>query len=178
MVPQGLEKIESAPGNGMGSEVPDPQDMVRERDGAFARAFDTAGKLFLSVEAPPVSREMASQRLPIRRRPKTIDLEPLARHARPRAGYPGGALGDYPAGVGPGCTGQAPRMTSWSVALVLGRRLGQRFAPKKEINWLVADFHLIFRHGRACPGLSRPSTSWCMTAGRDVNWRPEPRRRD
>jgi hypothetical protein len=28
MAPQGLEKIESAPGNGMGSEVSNPQDVV------------------------------------------------------------------------------------------------------------------------------------------------------
>jgi hypothetical protein len=32
MAPQRLEKIESAPGNGMVPEAPDPQDMVQRRD--------------------------------------------------------------------------------------------------------------------------------------------------
>jgi hypothetical protein len=41
MAPQGLEKIESAPGNGMAPEAPDPQDMVRQRNGAFASALST-----------------------------------------------------------------------------------------------------------------------------------------
>ena len=31
MAPQRLEMIESAPGNGMGSEASDPQDLVRRR---------------------------------------------------------------------------------------------------------------------------------------------------
>jgi hypothetical protein len=34
MAPQKLEKIESAPGNGMAPEAPDSQDMVQRRDGA------------------------------------------------------------------------------------------------------------------------------------------------
>src|SRR5271155_1980193 len=37
MAPQGLEKIESAPGNGSGSEALNPQDMVGPRGGAFAQ---------------------------------------------------------------------------------------------------------------------------------------------
>jgi hypothetical protein len=34
MAPQRLEKIESAPGNGMAPDAPDPQDMVQWRGGA------------------------------------------------------------------------------------------------------------------------------------------------
>ena len=37
MAPQRLEKIESAPGNGMGSEASDPQDLVRGRKADRAR---------------------------------------------------------------------------------------------------------------------------------------------
>ena len=62
MALQGFEKIESAPGNGMAPEAPDPQDMVRRRDGAMS-ALAPAGQTPLSVEAPPVSRQMAPQRL-------------------------------------------------------------------------------------------------------------------
>ena len=37
MAPQRLEKIESAPGNGMGSEVSNPQDVVHGRAADRAR---------------------------------------------------------------------------------------------------------------------------------------------
>ena len=53
MAPQSLEKIDSAPGNGMGSAAPDPQDRV----GAFASALDPAGRTAGAVEAPPTSPE-------------------------------------------------------------------------------------------------------------------------
>ena len=59
MAPQRFEKIESGPGNGMASEAPNPQDMVRPRDGA-ASALAPAGHTPLAVEAPPASPEMAA----------------------------------------------------------------------------------------------------------------------
>ena len=62
MAPQRLEKIESAPGNGMAPEAPDPQDMVQRRDGA-ASALDPAGQTPLAVETPPAGPEMAPQKL-------------------------------------------------------------------------------------------------------------------
>src|SRR6202522_868725 len=37
MAPQGLEKIESAPGNGMGSAASNPQDLAHRRAAARAR---------------------------------------------------------------------------------------------------------------------------------------------
>ena len=37
MAAQGLEKIESAPGNGMGSEAANPLDLVHERAADHAR---------------------------------------------------------------------------------------------------------------------------------------------
>jgi hypothetical protein len=40
MAPQGLEKIEFAPGNGMGSEPSDPQDVVRGRAAPCAAPGD------------------------------------------------------------------------------------------------------------------------------------------
>jgi hypothetical protein len=46
MAPQTLEKIESAPGNGMGSEASDPQDVVHGRAADRARLRVTScGKL-------------------------------------------------------------------------------------------------------------------------------------
>jgi hypothetical protein len=63
MAPQRLAKIESAPGNGMGSEGSDPQDMVPHRDAAPVSALDPAGQTPLAIEAPPTCPEMASQRL-------------------------------------------------------------------------------------------------------------------
>ena len=45
MAPQRLEKIESAPGNGMAPEAPDPQDMVQRRDGASRRLSTRPTKL-------------------------------------------------------------------------------------------------------------------------------------
>ena len=62
MAPQRLEKIESAPGNGMAPEAPDPQDMVHGAT-ALASALDPAGRTPLAVEAPPTSPEMAPQKL-------------------------------------------------------------------------------------------------------------------
>ena len=44
MAPQGLEKIESAPGNGMGSEASNPQDVVRGRAVDRARLRLTSRK--------------------------------------------------------------------------------------------------------------------------------------
>src|SRR5271154_3521331 len=49
MAPQRLEKIESAPGNGMVPEARDPQDMVKRRDGGPASALDPAGQTSLAV---------------------------------------------------------------------------------------------------------------------------------
>ena len=49
MAPQRLEKIKSAPGNGMVPEAPDPQDMVQRRDGGFPSALDPAGQTPLAV---------------------------------------------------------------------------------------------------------------------------------
>ena len=63
MAPQGVEKIESAPRNAMAPEAPDPQDLVQQRDDAFASAFDLAGQTPLAVEAPPAGPEMAPQKL-------------------------------------------------------------------------------------------------------------------
>jgi hypothetical protein len=40
MAPQGLEKIESAPGNGMASEASNPQDVVRGRGWPCATPTD------------------------------------------------------------------------------------------------------------------------------------------
>jgi hypothetical protein len=54
MAPQSFEKIDSAPGNGIGSAAPGPQDRV----GAFASALDPAGRTAGAVEAPPTSAEM------------------------------------------------------------------------------------------------------------------------
>ncbi len=62
MAPQRLEKIESAPGNGMAPEAPDPQDMVQRGDGA-ASALAPAGHTPLAVEAPPAGPEVAPQKL-------------------------------------------------------------------------------------------------------------------
>ena len=44
MAPQRLEKIESAPGNGMGSEASNPQDVVRGRAVDRARLRPTSRK--------------------------------------------------------------------------------------------------------------------------------------
>jgi hypothetical protein len=44
MAPQRLEKIESAPGNGMVSEAPNPQDLVRGRAVDRARLRLTSRK--------------------------------------------------------------------------------------------------------------------------------------
>jgi hypothetical protein len=43
MAPQGLEKIDSAPGNGMAPEASDPHDMVERRDGV-ASALASVGQ--------------------------------------------------------------------------------------------------------------------------------------
>src|SRR5277367_1152641 len=58
MVPQTLEKIVSAPANGMAPEAPDPQDVVRQRDGAFTRAHSTgpAKLLFPSRRRRPAGK--------------------------------------------------------------------------------------------------------------------------
>ena len=45
MAPQRLEKVKSAPGNGMAPETPDPQHLVQERDGGLAE------------RPPPVARD-------------------------------------------------------------------------------------------------------------------------
>jgi hypothetical protein len=63
MAPQSFERIESAPGNGSSREAPDPQDIVCQRDGAFARAHDPAGQAAHPVEAPPIRPQMAVQSL-------------------------------------------------------------------------------------------------------------------
>jgi len=42
-------------------------------------------------------------------------------------------------------------VTSHGFAATRGREVHEK-------NEFVSDFHVIFRHGRACPGLSRPST--------------------
>jgi hypothetical protein len=62
MAPQKLEKIESAPGNGMAPEAPDPQDMVQRRDGA-ASALAPADQTPRAAESPPASPEVEPQKL-------------------------------------------------------------------------------------------------------------------
>ena len=63
MAPQRLEKIESAPGNGMAPEARDRPDMVQRRDGALASALDPAGQTPLAAGAPPAGPEMAPPKL-------------------------------------------------------------------------------------------------------------------
>jgi hypothetical protein len=61
MAPQRLEKIESAPGNGMAPDAPDPQDMV---SGAAApRRFSPRTKLLARSRPPPASPETEPQKL-------------------------------------------------------------------------------------------------------------------
>jgi len=43
MAPQRLEKIESAPENGMASAASDPQDMVAKRGGRRGKSAEPAG---------------------------------------------------------------------------------------------------------------------------------------
>ena len=50
MAPQRLEKIESAPGNGMGSEASNLQDLVRGRAADGARLWPTSRESYEVAE--------------------------------------------------------------------------------------------------------------------------------
>jgi hypothetical protein len=78
MAPQSLEKIDSAPGNGMGSAAPDPQDRVS----AFASALDPAGRTAGAVEAPPTRAEMPPPALAN----AIADVEQCAAARQPKTG--------------------------------------------------------------------------------------------
>src|SRR5271169_926314 len=52
-------------------------------------------------------------------------------------------------------------VTSHGFAATRGREVHEK-------NEFVSDFHVIFRHGRACPGLSRPSTWVSFRAAENI----------
>jgi hypothetical protein len=52
-------------------------------------------------------------------------------------------------------------VTSYGFAATRGREVHEK-------NEFVSDFHVIFRHGRACPGLSRPSTWVSFRAAENI----------
>jgi hypothetical protein len=52
-------------------------------------------------------------------------------------------------------------VTSHGFAATRGREVHEK-------NEFVSDFHVIFRHGRACPGLSRPSTRVSFRAAENI----------
>ena len=62
--PQDLEKAESAPGNGIGADAPDPQDAAPIRDEASSSFLETPAQESLALDAPPTScPEMVPQAL-------------------------------------------------------------------------------------------------------------------
>jgi hypothetical protein len=75
MAPQRLEKIESAPGNGMGSEASNPQDLVHRREAAAVkpRAIDeravggASRAVRREAHCAPLRRIVSMTAIPIRR---------------------------------------------------------------------------------------------------------------
>jgi hypothetical protein len=74
MAPQRLEKIESAPGNGMAPEAPDPQDMVQRCDGAASLAPPPAKLLARSRRLRPARKWQRKSSRRLNPRPEMVWL--------------------------------------------------------------------------------------------------------
>jgi hypothetical protein len=74
MAPQRLEKIESAPGNGMAPEAPGPQDMVQRCDGAASLAPPPAKLLARSRRLRPARKWQRKSSRRLNPRPEMVWL--------------------------------------------------------------------------------------------------------
>ena len=79
------------------------------------------------------SREFIRPSRELRRRPETTESQPPLRHARLRAGHPGGTFGDYAADAGLDARVRPAHDETETVALIFGRRPSERL--RSRIDW-------------------------------------------